>query len=469
MNSAQDRLIVGATLLSESAWLFAVFSMVGLVLGAGRSPLGWLAALAILAASFFVTRTLQLVIMPTMTAYVFQMFAGVVIIYLTLSTQIPFGAQGVNLWWVTDLVLGPDPAKHPFTAAMGGIFAVALWSRGATLAAVDHPVDHLGGSFRLGVIVMAIAAVVDVFHAVDLNVLPLMLLFFGVGLAGLSIGHLLPASVQAVKEKAWPRTIGAVVSVVLVTGLFFSLLHGSVLLIVSSSAKAVLMVGATVVFYVVLLPIGLVLGLVVTGLVALWRWLAGDAEPFEIQPSTLLESILEEGEQVERQGPALAQHLLEWTLLAIFIVAVLSFLAMAFRRRARRRVAEEEGMRESVLGDADPVYDLAKLLFSLLPRRLKRMRAARTNFRLPDDDADLVEIFRIYFGLLSLAEERGFPKAPAETPNEYQGKLERIFPPNLVRTATAAFVRACYGHRPAPRQQIDEMRVSLEQLASQGG
>ena len=109
---------------------------------------------------------------------------------------------------------------------------------------------------------------------------------------------------------------------------------------------------------------------------------------------------------------------------------------------------------------------MARLLFGLIPDRFKGKRRPPA-FRLPDDDADLVEVFRIYFGLLVIADERGFPRPPNETPTEYQRTLERLIPRNLARMATAAFVRACYGHQGTPREQIDQMRVSLEQLSSE--
>ena len=87
---------------------------------------------------------------------------------------------------------------------------------------------------------------------------------------------------------------------------------------------------------------------------------------------------------------------------------------------------------------------------------------------MPEGDAGVVDVFRVYFGLLTLAEERGHPRRPTETTVEYQRTLVRIFPANLVHMVTAAFNRACYGHHPAPRQQIDEMPASLERLVSGG-
>ena len=114
------------------------------------------------------------------------------------------------------------------------------------------------------------------------------------------------------------------------------------------------------------------------------------------------------------------------------------------------------------MGDADPTLDMARLLSGLLPSWLTSQK--RPDFKLPDDDADLVDVFRIYFSLLVIADDRGFPRPPNETPMEYQSTLERLVPRSLARMATAAFIKACYGHQPTPRDQIEQMRVSLDQL-----
>ena len=147
------------------------------------------------------------------------------------------------------------------------------------------------------------------------------------------------------------------------------------------------------------------------------------------------------------------------------MIGLLFVLSRAFRRRSRRRRVHQEAERESVLGEADPAVDMARLLYGLIPDRL-RSRGRLPPFRLPDDDADLVDVFRVYFGLLVIADERGFPRQPNETPIEYQTTLERLVPRNLARMATEAFVKACYGHQRTPREQIDEMRVSLERLSA---
>ena len=89
-----------------------------------------------------------------------------------------------------------------------------------------------------------------------------------------------------------------------------------------------------------------------------------------------------------------------------------------------------------------------------------------TGLRLPDDEQDIVDVFRIYFGMLTVAEERGFRRSSNQTPNEHLSALARVFPGRIARLATEAFNRACYGRRPASRAQINEMREVLEQVAS---
>ncbi|MCY3637671.1 MAG: DUF4129 domain-containing protein, partial [Chloroflexi bacterium] len=113
---------------------------------------------------------------------------------------------------------------------------------------------------------------------------------------------------------------------------------------------------------------------------------------------------------------------------------------------------------------ADVTYDFANLLFNMLPSRFRRRRQ-NTALRVPSDDPNITDVFRIYFGMLMLSEKRGNARHASETPSEFQPTLERTLPRNLVRAATRAFIRACYGHHPATREEIDEMRTELEDAA----
>ncbi|MDP6715233.1 MAG: DUF4129 domain-containing protein, partial [SAR202 cluster bacterium] len=195
--------------------------------------------------------------------------------------------------------------------------------------------------------------------------------------------------------------------------------------------------------------------------------LAGEAEPLELETTAGLgETFRQAQEQAADKGPSMLLQFLEYTVLAILILAVLYFLARSFRRRVRWRRVDKEGVRESVAEDADAAMDLGRLLFNLLPERFRRKKA-RQGMRLPDDDADIVDVFRVYFGMLMLAEDRGHPRQMNQTPTEYQSTLQGIFPERIVRMVTDAFNRACYGHRPASRAQIDEMRQGLDRASQE--
>ena len=462
MTSANDRLVLAASLIAESAWLYALFGILGLWFQAGGSPLVWPAVLVPLGASLVVARTLNLIAMPMVVASSIQMLVGAVVLYLTLGTQIPTSTGGIDLGWIGDTTMVEDGADNPRWAVLASAFAVTVWWRGGRLAASDFPVETLATSFRLGVLALSLSIIVDIASPTNLNVLPMMFIFFAAGLAGLSIGNLLPAFEATSEGRTWPRVIAGVVAAVLIVGLAFSLLQERVISAVTAPAVWLLKGLGTVAFYVAL-PFVYVASLLASWIFALLRMLSGDRETEQdaLSPPVGFEFL--EREQGATPGYV---EIIGWGILAVVVVAALIVLARAFRRRKRWRLVQPEVLRESLRDDVDVWQDLAQLLLNLLPDRFKR-RGQTGHFKLPDGDPDIVDVFRIYFGLLVMAEERGFARPPTETPAEYQSTLEELFPRALVRSVTAAFVRACYGNHPAPRQQIDEMRLSVERLATE--
>ena len=471
MSTARDRLVLAATLLCESAWLYAAFQLAGMAIGGAGTPLGWTAVLAILTCGFFLTRGLQMIALPDLTAYSIQALLGVLVLYLTLGTQLETGVSGLDLGWLAHLDAGGEQERNAVAAGLGGVLGVGLLWRAGRLASAELPMDQLEGSFRTGVLVLGAAAVVDTLHSADLNTLPMVFLFFGSGLAGLSMGRLLPSTQPAMAGRTWYRVIGGVVFVVLVAGLALTLVKDLLSLLTVPIVLAWKGLSA-VIFYVVAMPLAYVL----IWLVDAFAWLMSRVWPSERdqeereQPD-ILENLRPVEEEVtgEQEWAGLLQAL-EWTLVAILVIVVLFFLARVFRRRIRwrRLLPGDEGVRESVAEDADPASDLARLLLSAIPERFRRSRSRRA-FSLPDDEAGIVGVFRIYFSMLKLADERGFPRPPSATPGEYERTLETVFPAKLVHMVTAAFNRACYGHRPTPREQIEEMQQSLDRLAADRG
>ena len=471
MSSARDNLVTAAMLLQEAAWLYGAFGVASLMLGAAGSPLAWFAMLAVMGVSLLTARALSLIAMPPLMAYGLQMAAGAAVVYVCVAAQASPEFQGVNLGW-PGMLSNDDmsDASRSFTvrAILGSVGGALMWWRGGHIGATAFPAETLGASFKVGVIALAIAAVVDIFHAADLNIFPMMFVFFAAGIAGLSIAHMAAASQKAAADRAWMRVIGGLVAAIVALGLLFSLLQRDALAAIAAPLLWALNMLATAVFYVLIIPLAYLIDFLVNGLIAFFRWLRvepqAEAAPFAPDVSGGLQ-MLERGEG--EPAALLLLQVLQWSLVAAIVIAALAVMALAYKRRHRRIADAVDGERESVREDADAAYDLANLLFNLLPARFRRRRSGRA-LRVPSDDPNIADVFRIYFGMLTLAEKRGAPKPSAETPSEYQGALEGIFPAWLARAATRAFERACYGHRPTERARIEEMRAELERAAADG-
>ena len=462
MSSAQDRIVLIATVVVESVWIYAVLSIFSLMMSLDGSPATWIASVVIMLVSFFVARTLAMIIMPPWMPYAIQMLMGLVVVYLTLGSQVQSAGQGFDLGWIGALVSGNNPDHYVRSVSIAGLSSALLWWRGGRLASVEFSVEHLTSTFRIGLIVLCFAAVVDIFHPADLKVFPLMFAFFAAGLVGLSIGHILPAVGGPHDRQTWVRTIGMVVGGVMIVGLLLSLLHRGVLTFISTPLKTILNALATAVFYVFILPAVYVIEFLVSGFFSLLARFISDRERVELETGAGIQEMFRElRDDAGPSEPSLWLQVLEWTLISVVVLVVMLVLARAFRRRMRWRRVDLEGERESFIDQVDPAMDMARLLYSLLPERFRR-RKVDTRLRLPVDEADIVDVFRVYFGMLNAAESHGLPRRDEQTPTEYQSTLEAVFPQRLVRMATAAFNRACYGRRPSSREEVAEMREMLE-------
>ena len=466
MSSAQDRLVLIASVIVESVWFYVLIAVFSLVLLQGEAAMTWIAAVAIMGASFVVARTTLMIIMPLWMQYVMQMVAGVIVIYLLLGTFIlSSSAPGVDLGWLGAVMSDDASTNDRAKAVIASLFSAILWWRGGRIASIEFPTDHLSMTFRVGLIALSLGAVVDIFHSANLNIFPLMFTFFAVGLTGLSIGHILPASSGRNIQRRWTRIIGGVVGGIVLVGLVFGILQKSVIDFIAAPLGVLFNALVTVFMYVVVLPIAFVVGYIVLWLFNLFRSLVGEPPERPQQEIGAGDFLNDIREQATSSEPSIWGDVIEWTIVAILALIALALLARGFRRIVRWRRIDEDGEREPIAEEVDPGLDMARLLFDLLPERFRRRRAV-TGLRLPDDEQDIVDVFRIYFGMLTIAEARGFRRASNQTPREYRPSLARVFPSRIARMATEAFNRACYGRRPASREQIDEMREIVEQVGS---
>ena len=186
----------------------------------------------------------------------------------------------------------------------------------------------------------------------------------------------------------------------------------------------------TAIFFAFLLPLAFIVGWVGQGLFILLNWLSR-GEP--VNPQAAGQLGFEFLAQQEQEAEPAYLAIIGWTILAVIVLVALYLLAMAFRRRRRWRRVAEAGLRESVIGEADLAYDLTRLLYNMLPRRLKSVRRRR-RFNLPEEDPGVVDVFRIYFAMLVMAEEKGLPTTahsdPSRVPADSRDHIARETGPN---------------------------------------
>ena len=253
MRSSQGNWAVGATLVSESAWLFSLLGVIGAYTGLDESPLAWLAILALLGMPVLVIRLGPSDVKSVEMFYMAQLTVAAAAIYFIVGTQIAPGTSAFDLAWGIKLVTGSQPDGYAARAIAGAAIGGLLWWRGVRLASVPTPVSTLSLSFRIGIFFLALAALLDIFHPADLNTYPMIFIFFAAGLGGLIIGHLMPESELSSKSMTWPRVILGVVSALMVVGVVLSLSQKGVHSFLSAPLAALGALGRGM-FWIILAP-----------------------------------------------------------------------------------------------------------------------------------------------------------------------------------------------------------------------
>ena len=472
MSRWQDRLVVWALILSESAWVFVILGAVGAAAGRGGSPMAWPPIVAIMALSLVMTRLGRLRYASLEITNLIRTLVGAGVVYVSVGTQVASGASGIDLAWIGRLGSDTAPDGFTFVVVTGSVVGALMWLRAGHVASVEFPAEALGFSFRLGLLGFAFATLLDIAIAEDLRTFPMIFVFFASGLLGLSIGHLLPESRQSAQAKTWQKVIGGLVSSVLLVGLFFSLVNKDLLERLSAPLWNLVSTAAQALVWAIVIPIAFVLDLFFNLLISFFSKAREALMRGEMQePRQTGDRRFEPGdfpeESVEELPPLFefVIQVIEWVFVGLIVLVLLYLLSKVIRRVFHMLFQEPSGQRESVRDEADPMMDLAKLLLKLIPNWIRRPKRA-PGYTLPDGPPGVVEAIRLYYDLLSVAEKRGIPRPPHETASEFQGSLEELFPGDLVRIATEAFNNAFYGHHSAAPDQIASLRSSLRDLAT---
>ena len=458
----QDRVVLAAHVVAESAWVFALAGIVGTLAGFDSSPQSWYGVVGILGLSVLLSRITPRKGQKAEVMYALMAVLGLMVVYASVALHVEPGQ--IRPLWAIDWLINDAPGGYTSRGLFGAILGVLLWWRGTRVSSNEFPTDDLSFTFRVGMLVLVAALIYDLNTDESLSTFPMVFLFFGSSLIGLSAGHLLEESRHSAGERTWPKAIGATVAGITTFGLLVALVNRGVLSFLSKPATAALEALARGVLWGIIAPIAFVFDVVVGWLISLLGIFRGEREQpqeEEINPEIqgFLETLQEE-QAAASEGFATVLQIIEWALVAIVVVIVLLILGRAFRRVLRGRDRGTDGQRDSMVQEANPVGDVAKLALRLVPDVLKRPQ--RKGYRVPDGPPGIVEAFRLYYDLLDTAEEQGITRRKYDTPTEFQGRLEGTFPSDVVRPSTETFNLAIYADVPADRSSIGRLRQSLK-------
>ncbi len=458
----QDRVVLAAHVVAESAWVFALAGIVGTLAGFDSSPLSWYGVVGILGLSVFLSRLTPREGEKVEVLYALMAVLGLAVVYVSVALHVEPGQ--VRPTWFIDWLINDAPGGYTSRGVFGAILGAILWWRGTRVASNEFPTDDLSFTFRVGMLVLVAALIYDLNTEQSLSTFPMVFLFFGSSLIGLSTGHLLEESQHSAGERTWPKAIGATVAAITAFGLLVALINRGVLTFLAKPATAALDALARGLLWGIIAPIAFAFDVVIGWLISLLGIFEGEQEQpqeEEINPEIqgFLETLQEEQEAAS-EGFALVLQIIEWGLVAVIVVIVALLLSRAFRRLLRGRDRETEGQRDSVAQDANPVGDVAKLALRLVPDVLKRPQ--RKGYRVPDGPPGIVEAFRLYYDMLDTAEEHGITRRKHDTPTEFQGRLEETFPGDVVGPSTESFNLAIYADVPSDSSVIQRLRKGLK-------
>ena len=469
--------ILTLTALAESAWLFSAIAVAGLMVDLPGRSVAWPAVLLAMGVPLAIGHADPAGARWAAIALRFRVLIGVLVLYVTVASQVAEGAFGLDPAWPITSLMGDRPNGYRLAVAVGVAVAALLWRIGASLPEAENLGRRLTFSMRLGVPVLALAAVVNIARPEDLGTLPLIFVFFAAGLGGLSISRSLASGSRSASKLGRSAVPYVPIVAVLLAGVAFSLLRQGQLSSISDTALSSLASVARVVLWAIFIPIAFVGDLAIRGFLKIFdkpfNPPTTDGSVFSVEEAQQAADRLFDEAPVEEtvaSGNDLLIQIAQWSAGILIVVLAASLLSILFVRSFRNRRRAGHGStpidRGSVREDADVASDLAGLLGKLLPGWRKRSSGRRA-YQLPDGPSGVVDALAVYYDMLTAAEKRGLHRMPGVTPSEYQTTLESAFPIALVRTATGAFNRALYGNHPALGDSIAGMRAALNAATSE--
>ncbi|MCL6430824.1 MAG: DUF4129 domain-containing protein [Anaerolineae bacterium] len=340
--------------------------------------------------------------------------------------------------------------------ALGGV-ALYAWARAISLVQRVPAAESVGYQFRVGIVAWFW------FHLIGLLVganapLAWLSLFFALGLFAIGLARVEEVqrergAVRSPFTPSWALLLAAGALGAVAVGLLVTRVLSRTL--IAAVWHALSPVG--VVLRWVLYQLVWLVFVVVEPLVnALYRALApGGQDPVGIvtppAPTTPLRAPAPTGLPVPVRA-------ILWAGFALTLLVIIALVVIGLQRREAEGEAEagpEAAWEQTDGEDADLRAGLRRL------RRLARRLAG-----LRPGPYTLATVREIYASLLRMASRHGMPRGSAETPYEFESRLDGAWPEvrGQVEALTEAYVRVRYGGRRLSGEELEALRMAWKEL-----
>jgi hypothetical protein len=370
----------------------------------------------------------------------------------------------------------------------GSAFGVALaltslflWQRATSATSRELSFFNVGVSFRLGLLLLIIggaiagALVPAPSQPAGQNLLPLLWLYLGFGLASVALARIEEKASEA-QSAGRPLPLRRMVQLLLAIGVTLAIAGLLSRVYVPENIGRVL--GLLVPVWRLIRPVVVAVALLLLKLLGpLFEWLISWLRAIIGRGWTELEPVQQplpppsDGQPnlFERLPNALTSTLGNILLVLGILVAaglVIGFFLLYLdrvRRRGRAPVEEEEeGSEPMTMGGG---------LLNRGARTLRELAGLVRRFGVSRQLLAAVSVQNIYANLCRLARERGYPRRPAQPPDAYLQTLTQAFAGHeeALERITAAYMRVHYGDRAVSMDELSALRADYRAVREAPG
>jgi len=465
LNLNSIRWISVTHVIAESSWMFGIMLMIGVAFGKtipSQQPIiTWFGVLFLMSAGSYLGH---------------YDFFGLKILFRSLITLLaiyfivaltPAPNHSFEILWPNLFFSDASTAGYKFRLILSIFLSSLLWLRGTRIGALSSPDQGMSTSFKIGVLILSLTIIVDLFSAVDLNTLILSIIFFASGLFGLGFANI---DVNDYEDQGKGNninpvtlTIGILVVIISMIGIVSTFLQGGVANYISLFMFSFYQMLVFAFIWGFVVPIAWLYGLIVDLIRQLFTGMDSSTESRDAPPINFSEGAIESIQNIQREGsvnPIFSIVL--WTLFTLILLFILYLSIKYLTRPKDKKTIQLTGQRESLIEDANVLEDFRNLLSSLFPSIGRRSK--KSLYNAGEGSRGVIEIILLYYKFLEFANTRGVSKQPHQTTLEFRSALQSIFNQNFVKEITDSFNDAFYGAKSFDIDTILKLENQFDQI-----